>query len=90
MSVSPRGNLAACTDDKGRILLVDLVSMCIVRAWKGYRDVQCGWIEGAAVKGRDEELGMWTIPARQASDSDNSLVDTGELAPMYRCALPIV
>jgi hypothetical protein len=56
---------------------------------EGYRDVQCGWIEGAAILGpRDGELGMWTIPPGQTSDSGDSLDDTDDLAPMYRCAVP--
>ena len=36
--------MAACTDDRGRVLLMDTASMCIVRIWKGYRDAHLGWL----------------------------------------------
>lgn len=49
--LSPDGLLAACTDDKGRVVLVDSVSKTILRSWKGYRDAQVGWVRhpGTAV-----------------------------------------
>lgn len=42
--LSPDGLLAACTDDKGRVVLVDSTSKTIIRSWKGYRDAQVGWV----------------------------------------------
>lgn len=42
--LSPDGLLAACTDDKGRVVLVDTISKTILRSWKGYRDAQVGWV----------------------------------------------
>lgn len=44
LCVAPDQLLAACTDDKGRVLLVDTTINCIVRIWKGRRDAQLGWL----------------------------------------------
>jgi hypothetical protein len=44
LAMSPDGVLAACTDDKGRVVLVDSISKTILRSWKGYRDAQVGWV----------------------------------------------
>lgn len=41
----PQGRLAAVTDNLGRVLLVDLTSLRVVRLWKGYRQAQISWIE---------------------------------------------
>lgn len=44
MALSPTGKLAACTDNKGRVLLLDVHALTLVRTWKGYRDAQCAWL----------------------------------------------
>lgn len=44
LCVAPNQLLAACTDDKGRVLLIDTTMNCIVRIWKGRRDAQLGWL----------------------------------------------
>ncbi|ETL92183.1 hypothetical protein L917_09464 [Phytophthora nicotianae] len=45
--LSPTGRLAAVSDTLGRILLVDTARMLVVRMWKGYRNAQCGWMQGS-------------------------------------------
>ncbi|KAL7684647.1 putative rab3-GAP regulatory subunit, rab3GAP regulatory subunit [Plasmopara halstedii] len=44
--LSPSGKLAAVADSLGRILLIDTLRMVVIRMWKGYRNAQCGWIQG--------------------------------------------
>lgn len=39
-----RGPLAIASDSFGRVLLIDVVSVTVVRIWKSYRDAQFGWI----------------------------------------------
>ncbi|EGZ17480.1 hypothetical protein PHYSODRAFT_504554 [Phytophthora sojae] len=45
--LSPTGRLAAVSDTLGRILLVDTSRMIVIRMWKGYRNAQCGWMQGS-------------------------------------------
>ncbi|OWZ17865.1 hypothetical protein PHMEG_0008132 [Phytophthora megakarya] len=45
--LSPTGRLAAVSDTLGRILLVDTSRMLVIRMWKGYRNAQCGWMQGS-------------------------------------------
>ena len=44
VSIAPTGTLCAVTDNKGRVLLVDLRSGRVVRLLKGVRDAQCAWL----------------------------------------------
>lgn len=44
-SIEPDGELAAITDNLGRVLLLDLTSKQVFRLWKGYRDATCSWIQ---------------------------------------------
>lgn len=44
LCTSPDLSLIACTDDKGRVLMIDTATNCIVRIWKGRRDAQLGWL----------------------------------------------
>ncbi|KAG3028365.1 hypothetical protein PC120_g4878 [Phytophthora cactorum] len=44
---APIGGLAAVSDTLGRILLVDTSRMLVIRMWKGYRNAQCGWMQGS-------------------------------------------
>ncbi|TYZ65785.1 hypothetical protein PybrP1_010228, partial [[Pythium] brassicae (nom. inval.)] len=46
LALSPTGRLAAVTDTLGRVLLVDTSRMLVIRMWKGYRNAQCGWMQG--------------------------------------------
>ena len=39
-----RGSVAVASDSFGRVLLIDVVSLTVIRIWKSYRDVQFGWI----------------------------------------------
>lgn len=39
-----RGALATASDSFGRVLLIDVVSMTVIRIWKSYRDAQFGWV----------------------------------------------
>ncbi len=39
-----RGVLAAATDTMGRVLLLDVAAVAVVRLFKGCRDAQCGWL----------------------------------------------
>jgi len=41
----PQNKMAAVTDNLGRVLLVDITAMRVVRMWKGYRQAQVSWIE---------------------------------------------
>eukprot|EP00892_Ulva_mutabilis_P006446 jgi/Ulvmu1/4173/UM019_0152.1 len=44
LCLAPDQLMAACVDEKGRVLLVDTASKCIIRVWKGYRDAHLGWV----------------------------------------------
>ena len=39
-----RGSVAVASDSFGRVLLIDVVSLTVIRIWKSYRDAQFGWI----------------------------------------------
>lgn len=39
------GRRMACSDNLGRVFLVDLESKQIVRVWKGFRDAICSWVQ---------------------------------------------
>ena len=41
-----RGPLAVGRDSFGRVLLIDIISLTVIRVWKSYRDAQAGWILG--------------------------------------------
>ena len=43
-SIDPGGELAALTDNLGRVLLYDLSTKQLFRMWKGYREASCSWI----------------------------------------------
>jgi hypothetical protein len=99
--LSPDGQLAACTDDKGRVLLLDTGNLCFVRSWKGYRDAQCAWLEGATLEPNVQhgELGFWNAQAESRrepsgacdlNDRRESVAQAPEasdcpLAPLERC-----
>jgi hypothetical protein len=44
ISVDPFEQYAVMCDNFGRVMLLDVDSNSIVRVWKGYREVQCGWV----------------------------------------------
>ncbi|EGC28634.1 hypothetical protein DICPUDRAFT_44031 [Dictyostelium purpureum] len=52
----PSGRYAVCTDNIGRVLLLDLVNSLIVKLWKGYRDCQCGFINVTEENQTDQEI----------------------------------
>jgi hypothetical protein len=39
------GNLMACSDNLGRVQLIDLESKQPIRMWKGFREATCHWIQ---------------------------------------------
>lgn len=39
-----RGALAIASDSFGRVLLIDVASVTVIRIWKSYRDAQFGWV----------------------------------------------
>lgn len=46
VSIDPvDGVLMACSDNLGRVQLVDLTTKQIIRLWKGMRDATCHWIQ---------------------------------------------
>ncbi|KAH8937404.1 hypothetical protein BDL97_16G026700 [Sphagnum fallax] len=45
LAVAPGGSLAAVADSLGRVLLVDVHAVVVVRIWKGYRDAHCLFLE---------------------------------------------
>ncbi|CAH0484311.1 unnamed protein product [Peronospora farinosa] len=57
--LSPTGRLAAVSDTLGRILLVDTARMMVIRMWKGYRNAQCGWMQGT--EGPRRPLGLYLV-----------------------------
>jgi hypothetical protein len=57
--LSPTGRLAAVADTLGRILLVDTSRMIVIRMWKGYRNAQCGWMQG--MEGARRPLGLYLV-----------------------------
>lgn len=44
IAVLSRGSVAVASDSFGRVLLIDVVSLTVIRIWKSYRDAQFGWI----------------------------------------------
>ncbi|CAD7698588.1 unnamed protein product [Ostreobium quekettii] len=44
LAVAPGCRLAASTDNRGRVVLIELAKMVVVRMWKGYREAQCAWL----------------------------------------------
>ncbi|KAH7484579.1 hypothetical protein KRP22_005744 [Phytophthora ramorum] len=57
--LSPTGRLAAVSDTLGRILLVDTSRMIVIRMWKGYRNAQCGWMQGS--EGTHRPPGLYLV-----------------------------
>jgi len=55
-SLDPQAQMIATTDDLGRVLLIDIANMKVVRMWKGYRQAQVAWIEVMASKEHIEEI----------------------------------
>ena len=45
VAVSPRGDLAAVSDNLGRVLLVDVEAGRLVRLFKGARRAKVAWVE---------------------------------------------
>jgi hypothetical protein len=70
--MSPDEQLAACTDDKGRVLLLDTGNLCFLRTWKGYRDAQCAWLELPTIEPslQNGELGFWNPQAKGLSHQE--------------------
>jgi len=51
-SVDPTdGQMLACTDNLGRVQLIDLPSKQVVRMWKGFRDAKCYWSQRLLLMG---------------------------------------
>lgn len=44
-TIDPNGELAAVTDNLGRVLLIELATRQVIRLWKGFRDVTCYWMQ---------------------------------------------
>lgn len=44
VSLSPNRRLAAVIDDFGRVILYDIANSIAVNIWKGYRNIEVGWI----------------------------------------------
>ncbi|KAL3686188.1 hypothetical protein R1sor_004210 [Riccia sorocarpa] len=45
LALSSSGSLAAVTDSLGRISLIDVQALVVVRLWKGYREAHCVFLE---------------------------------------------
>jgi hypothetical protein len=45
VTLDPSLKYALCSDNFGRVLLVDVETNMVVRLWKGVREAQCGWIQ---------------------------------------------
>lgn len=43
--LAPKGQLAAVTDNLGRVILIDCNRAIAIRVWKGYREAQCCFVE---------------------------------------------
>ena len=81
LSLAPDGSLAACTDDKGRVLVVDCVSRTIIRAWKGYRDAQVGWLMSSNLSSVSapggtpcEQIDSEKEPSKEAPSTDRHVI----------------
>lgn len=91
---SPSGQLAACTDDKGRVMLLDTANLCFLRAWKGYRDAQCAWIQVPPMHtatSADETLWRSASPSAGGSEETAAACSKADpsvspQAPTQRCA----
>lgn len=59
LALSPAGRLAAVTDTLGRVLLIDTSRMLVIRMWKGYRNAQCGWMQGS--EGSNRPNGLYLV-----------------------------
>lgn len=53
-AVDPTGTLLATADSLGRVMLMELPDLRVLRMWKGYREAQLGWVEAA-----DRWRGQW-------------------------------
>ena len=95
ITLSPDGQLAACTDDKGRVFVMNVQSLAVVRAWKGYRDSQCAWLRIPTLdanKALDTQP-FWSqvaAPTEQEHRPSTPPLDTptapaSPLAPLQRC-----
>jgi hypothetical protein len=51
ISLCPSRTYAAMTDNFGRVLLLDVEMMTVVRIWKGYRNARCGWLSDPSFGG---------------------------------------
>jgi Rab3 GTPase-activating protein regulatory subunit N-terminus len=49
--IDPDGEIAAFTDNLGRVLLFNLATKQMIRIWKGYRDASCSWIHHHCIDG---------------------------------------
>jgi Rab3 GTPase-activating protein regulatory subunit N-terminus len=88
MSIAPGGQLAACVDDRGRVFLLDIGDMCIIRAWKGYRSAQCAWLWAAELPRILTEQMLCTVTADGLEGVTDEAVDMQtwdkSLAPLQR------
>eukprot|EP00124_Ichthyophonus_hoferi_P004707 Ihof_evm1s554 gene=Ihof_evmTU1s554 len=65
ITVDPTGRYGAITDGYGRILLMDLGHLLILRMWKGYRHAQCGWIKSVEETNEGRKIWcLWPTPSR--------------------------
>eukprot|EP01132_Coremiostelium_polycephalum_P002154 gene2154-2653_t len=55
ISIDPTGRFAVTTDNLGRVILLDLVNTLLIRMWKGYRDIQTGWISSNSFQNSFED-----------------------------------
>ena len=53
--VDPSNTLMATSDTLGRVLVMEMETMQVIRMFKGYRDAQCAWIRMDTSGDEDEE-----------------------------------
>ncbi|RKP34373.1 Rab3 GTPase-activating protein regulatory subunit N-terminus-domain-containing protein, partial [Dimargaris cristalligena] len=61
----PEYQLGVMTDNFGRVMLIDLLNLEIIRLWKGLRECQCGWIETLVDENDLREASWATGPTSQ-------------------------
>ena len=86
---SPSGQLAACTDDKGRVTLLDTCNLCFLRTWKGYRDAQCAWMQAPQLDAAtDATETLWPSTAEQLAMDRGGKAAAAEAASVDADAAP--
>ena len=84
--VDPSNTLMATADTLGRVLVMEMETMQVIRMFKGYRDAQCAWIrmdvsDEEGENGIEEEKEQSSPKLRRRRSSAGSFVDSIDRCP---------